>query len=98
MDNFDLKLKEIFTSTMLTKSQKISHAEKMLTEKIGQETTNSELYFKLAVVVLEEPEVDFIKSIKCMKKSFIMIKQTQRQLYSCHGFNTSIKGISIQAH
>ncbi|MEK4029286.1 hypothetical protein MKZ02_12195 [Pseudobacillus sp. FSL P4-0506] len=68
MDNFDLKLKEIFTSTMLTKSQKISHAEKMLTEKIGQETTNSELYFKLAVVVLEEPEVDFIKSIKCMKK------------------------------
>lgn len=68
MDNTDLILKEIFTSTLLTKKQKILKAEEMLTEKIAIDTFNLELYFKLAVVVLEEPEIDFIKSIECMEK------------------------------
>lgn len=68
MDNTDFILKEIFTSTTLTKKQKILTAEKMLTEKIAIDTLNLELYFKLAVVVLEEPEIDFIKSIECMEK------------------------------
>lgn len=68
MDNMDLKLKEIFTSTTLTKVEKILEAERILTDKLDVETTNSVLYFKLAVVVLEEPEVDFIQSIECMEK------------------------------
>ncbi|MFC5588014.1 tetratricopeptide repeat protein [Sporosarcina soli] len=68
MNNIDLTLKEIFTSTSLTKSQKVLHAEKMLTEQLDIETTHPELYFKLAVVVLEEPEVDFLQSIECMEK------------------------------
>lgn len=68
MDNIDLILKEIFTSTLLTKIQKISKAEEMLTKKIATDVFNLDLYFKLAVVVLEEPEVDFIKSIECMEK------------------------------
>lgn len=68
MDNTDLMLKEIFTSSILTKKQKILTAEEMLTEKIAADTLDLELYFKLAVVLLEEPEVDFIKSIECMEK------------------------------
>ncbi|MCG7336723.1 hypothetical protein MHZ95_15760 [Sporosarcina sp. ACRSM] len=68
MNNIDLTLKEIFMSTTLTKLQKILHAEKILTEKLDIETTNTELYFQLAVVVLEEPEVDFIQSIECTEK------------------------------
>lgn len=68
MDNTNLILKEIFTSTMLTKKQKILKAEEMLDEKIAADALNLDFYFKLAVVVLEEPEIDFIKSIECMEK------------------------------
>lgn len=68
MDNTDLLLHEIFTSTTLTKRQKIFNAEEILTKKLEVAHPNLEDYFQLAVVVLEEPEVDFIKSIECMEK------------------------------
>lgn len=68
MDNTDIILKEIFTSDILTKRQKILKSEKKITEKLNTNTTDLELYFKLAAVVLEEPEVDFIKSMECMEE------------------------------
>ena len=68
MVNTDMKLKEIFTSTKLTKKQMILKAEEMLSDEISINPLNTELYFKLAIVVLEEPEVDFVQSMECMKK------------------------------
>lgn len=67
MNNLEKLLKEVFNSTSLSRAEKISKAENILLQKLKENPLDEDIYFKLAVIVLEEPEVDFIKSMEYMK-------------------------------
>lgn len=68
MSILEQKLKDIYGSTILSKSEKISRSESILLKLVEEEPSNTDIYFKLAVIVLEEPEEDFVTSIEYIKK------------------------------
>ncbi|OEH91064.1 tetratricopeptide repeat protein [Bacillus solimangrovi] len=61
-------LDKIYTSQQFTTRQKILKAEELLDRQLVLEPQNTDLWFELASVVLEVPEVDFWKSLECMRQ------------------------------
>lgn len=68
LDEFQIMLQEIYSSTSLSPNDKIIASENYLEELLKHDPQNTTLWFTLAVHVLEVPEVDYRKSIHCMER------------------------------